>query len=282
MEVMRDEFGFIDITELKPLTREFDHFWIEYNDKKYYFKKTKISENYNELIAEELAKDFKIPCAHYDLAIYNDSTGVISENILNEFDKYISIENILKEYFKDLEVVDKRNNLEDIWNAIDYKYNDPVLTKRLMDQLVNIFMFDSLIGNIDRHVDNYGIIENDLGVNFAPLFDNEKMLSSSIYDGGYSLGIDKDDYFFNEIDFEPDRNFLKKFFFVSSSEYIDYYKSKLHIISEENIDKVLKRVEIRTNSEITETLKKQIKDKFNKNRNMINNVLEQTKQRKLV
>lgn len=277
MEKYRNENGFIDISNLKSNSK-FYSFWFEYDGIKYYFKKRRSSlDVYNELIAEELAKDFDILSAHYDLAIYNGNKGVISKNFISENDKYIPMKDILINHHEKLCKVDKLNNLEDIWETLEDRYKNEEIVEKLMNQLVDIFMFDSLIGNYDRHVSNLGIIENKNGVNFAPLFDNEKILSDSILNGVYSLGVDRDDYYLKILK----ENFLIKFFRVSIPEYIEYYKSKLWIISDENIDKVLKRVEDRTNSMINENLKQKIRDKFEINRNMIENVLDEINQRKL-
>ena len=41
--------------------------------------------------------------------------------------------------------------------------------------LSTTFIFDILIGNVDRHLFNFGIIECDNFVDIAPIFDNEKI-----------------------------------------------------------------------------------------------------------
>lgn len=54
-----------------------------------------------------------------------------------------------------------------------------------------LYNFDVLIGNSDRHTENYGLFITDADVSFAPLFDHENMLDDrAIYDGEYCLGID--------------------------------------------------------------------------------------------
>lgn len=49
-------------------------FSFDYHGETYYYKFTnaKNSSPYNELVAEELAKDFGIPCVSYDLAVLGD------------------------------------------------------------------------------------------------------------------------------------------------------------------------------------------------------------------
>ena len=112
MEKYRNKNGFIDISDLKKDARYYS-FWFEYEGYKYYFKKRKNAlDLYSELIAEELAKDFNIPSAHYDLAVYNEKTGVISKNVISDDDNYISMRKILINHYKDSCIVDTVNNLE--------------------------------------------------------------------------------------------------------------------------------------------------------------------------
>jgi len=57
-----------------------------FNKYKFLFKKIYPGtyEDYAELISSEIAKSLCIPCAEYDLALYNGEYGVITYNFLNE------------------------------------------------------------------------------------------------------------------------------------------------------------------------------------------------------
>lgn len=279
MEILRSIDGFIDISNFKKLYGNF----YQNNDKIYYFKEVDNSNMiYNELIAEEIAYDYKIPCAHYDLAILNGNKGVISECFIPKNGKFFKMKEVLESCFENIELDNKRNNLQDIWYALEFRYKNINIVKKIMNQVVNMFMFDTLIGNMDRHYLNYGIIEEDGDINISPLFDNERMLTyCSIYFGGYSLGIDKNDCFLNGLNLEYDDNYLLKFLSVSASEYKDYYMSKLWIISDENIDRIFKRVENRTNTKIDNDIKNDMKKKFKINRNMIEGILKTFENKKL-
>lgn len=273
MENKRDKFGFIELEKLEYDTLECLNsytgaFSFNYDNRKYFFKKCEtISQIYNELIAEEIAIQFGIPCAHYDLASKDGFIGTISENILEENDRYIGIEQILKQIYKKDNVFEY-NNLKDIWIALCLIYNkETVLT--LMNELVNIFIYDILIGNIDRHIGSYGIVENEYGIHFSKVFDNERMLSyGSINYGIYSLGIDRNDYHptINGYHCNED-NFIKKF--VDYCESSNRIEEKLKIISEDNIEQILQTVEKRINAPIQSVIRKKIKSEFIVNLNMI-------------
>jgi len=282
MELIRDNLGFINlnnsIVEKSKLCNTHKVFSFIYNNKIYFYKTIDRVENiYNELIASELAKDYKINSLDYDIATYNEHIGVISENFITNNIKYIPMEHILISVYGD-EFIDSKNNLEDIWVALDVYYKNSNITKILMDKIINIFIFDILIGNIDRHSLNYGIITKDEFIDIAPVFDNEKMLDeSSIYYGDYSLGVDKNDYSVYTRQLSDDNNYIYKFINISDDIYYELLKEKLEIINSENINKVLSVVERKIETKIPELIRKSIVDKFDINRNMINNVINNKK-----
>ena len=83
---MRDNFGIINLDELLLYDlneiKEYKLYSFNYQEKKYFFKAvSKMDKLYNELIGEALAKKVHLSCAHYDLAEFNNTIGVYSENI---------------------------------------------------------------------------------------------------------------------------------------------------------------------------------------------------------
>ncbi|MBE6160515.1 MAG: hypothetical protein E7157_05680 [Lactobacillales bacterium] len=271
----RDSLGFInlDLIDKKDVihTSSFRKINFIYNNEKYYYKRCKgILNCYYELIAHEIAKQMNLESCNYDLATYVDELGVVSKNFLKENDEIIRLETLLCEVYKDKEI-SKYNNLKDIENALNVKFGNNI-TIKLMEQLIKIFIFDVIIGNIDRHMDNMFLVENKT-INFSPIFDNEKMLSSASIDMGiYSLGIDRDDYKYSEEDYNCSDNFIYKFI-EEYSEYKDMLISSLNIIEDDNLDIIFSNIEFKINSTIDDNIKRIIKEKFKKNREMIKNVL---------
>lgn len=277
MNFIRDDFGFIDLDIIKFSRKtnvSKNVFFFEYMGELYFYKVIRELENiYNELIASELALKYKLDCLDYDIAIYDETIGVISKNFIQQNKRYIPMEEILKRVYK-IDNVAQKNNLEDIWYAIDLYYQDFNITKRLMDKIVNIFIFDILIGNVDRHLFNFGIIECDNFVDIAPIFDNEKMLSeSSIYYGDYSIGICESDYSYCIRQLEPIDNYIYKFINISDIRYKHLLKEKLEIISQKNISEIILKVENKINSKIPKPIKDKIIKRFYINNKMINSIL---------
>lgn len=265
MNTIRDDFGAVDldllykdnqIKVIKPFLGS--HAIIEYQNSIYYLKYIKsLYTLYNEMLAEFLAEDYGINVTYSDIFTYDGNYGMMSKEIKNNNDLYIPMTDIIE---------DHQNNLEDIWYGLCKKYNDQNIVEQLMEQIVNLFIFDVLLSNSDRHISNYGLIKNDKTISLAPIFDNEYVLSS--LEGYYSLGIDSNDY-------RNDQgiHFLLKFLEISDSRYIKLIKSKLWIISKENVLRTIERIEKRIGSSMQQNIKDEIIYKFNSHRQVINNIL---------
>ena len=175
------------------------HLEFDYNGETYFYKYNENINPYNELVAEELAKDYGISCVSYDLATLNRVKGVISRNYQKKNVNYIFAKDILSDAFDGFNDgkclnIDEYNNLDSIWAAIDYRYrgrkNKANITYHLMKQIVDIFLFDIIICQYDRHNYNWEIMEEGDNINISPLFDNERILEYREEDAFVSLSID--------------------------------------------------------------------------------------------
>ena len=234
-----------------------------YNGKKYYCKKSNNIDNiYNELIACRIGKAMGISCCEYYPAEYNGFVGVVSEYYENP--KAISIEDYLKGKFKtDFSI---HNNIIDLRDCF-YMDFDELTANRLTNDLIDIFMFDAIIGNADRNITNYMIIIDGENTRFAPLFDCENMLDdNAIYDGNYSLGVDEKDYKNKE-----ENNILYKFLDWSDIEIYKRFLRYLELIKEEQIKEIFEN--IGKSMIIEDSIKNKILKKFEINRSMITNYI---------
>lgn len=230
------------------------------NNRKYFFKTKNKKSIVKELLGEELAKNFGLNYVHYDYAEYKNNKGVVCEDFVKNSTYTNFIEILLYEYDKEYFKRDTCN-LYDIWNALYNKYKDEKLVYKLMNQLTDIFLFDFLIGNNDRHDGNIGVLENSEDINITPVFDNEELLKNTI--DYYSI-LKVDDEKINDW-----KDSLLKFLLHSTKEYKEKLKEKICIIDEENIDNAIERVEKRLNEELDENLKIELKGLFSKRKNEI-------------
>lgn len=254
---------------------EFDEFaknksFILLDSKKYYYKDTNISEMFNELIGSVIAEEYGIDHLKYINVVNEDGFfGVISEDFANDF-TYLSMDSV----FKDIIGLDyignyqKYNNLKDINLSIETKFN-----LDLSDFVSELFLFDSLTANSDRHPSNYGFLIKDGIVKPAPVFDNEMLLSEDGLDSLYGIKVNRNDGY--PYDYDIESNYLYKFF-QNYGQYKDFYFSKLPIISDTNILRIIERVEDESKTLIPKVLKKGIIENFKCNNRMINEVMKKT------
>jgi hypothetical protein len=234
-----------------------------YNGKRYMYKISKSGEFYNEIVAEKIANRLDIPCCHYILTHYNDKTGVSTElfDRTNYIDLYyilkcvygkVTYHGLLDEKRHDYKYKTK-NNLEDIWYALDTVFatrkNSQEIVEDLMSKIVKVFLFDMIIANSDRHAENIGFIVTENSVDLAPLFDNDFMLSEfALYDHDYSVYVEGNDYlttkeFINRDNNKKYPNTLEKFFNISATEYEDEIKEMLEVISKESLEDIFSELE---------------------------------------
>lgn len=212
-------------------------------DTKYYFKEMPIRELIHELVALKIGNLVDIPMVELEVAILNQTYGTLSKNFQQPGDKKVALPNVLGEYFEssiddedsllDFLTLKKLNNLEDIWFALEEKYQDTAMVAATMNSIVDIFCFDMLTGQSDRHLGNIELLENNGRIRVAPCYDN-----SSIYGGNRSLlGIDFDDFGTSS---EAEK--LAKFLTISSQEFVDRFFTMHQKLEQVGIDAILNSV----------------------------------------
>lgn len=138
------------------------------DDSLYYFKQSfnKGNRNYkyefwSEIIASEIGIELKFDILKYSIAIKNNEIGCISKSmILEETEELIEGGKYLQAF--DTTFQPENNKLRSLYNfklIIDslFFFNQNKFTKDIIETIV----FDALIGNSDRHQENWAIISNN-------------------------------------------------------------------------------------------------------------------------
>ena len=232
----------------------------------YYFKEVPNRELVMEMISKSIAFLLGIPYLKESIAILNDKYGLLSKSYLKDDDKSYNLHNLMQNYFyenNDDELLDYRklaslNNLEDIWFALEDRYEDKNIVKNLMDGITNIFMFDLLVGESDRTLRNIEIIESYNTVTLTPLYDTSSILA----DKSTALGVDEDDYL------KCDLDKLDKFIENSDTSYKEKFYSYLNTLDSIGIEKIIEETERENDFIIDNNLKNEIITKFNSRINM--------------
>jgi len=122
-------------------------------------------EFWSEILASEIGKELGFNTLEYNIAYYNEEIGCLSKSMVN------TNENILSEGIKYLRGFDPNYNPENKESYSQYTFHfiekalEEYRLKDKMKHLVMTIIFDSLIGNGDRHQENWGfIIPNIQGI----------------------------------------------------------------------------------------------------------------------
>jgi len=253
-----------DISSIKGSSKAIS---FELFDEIYYFKFYKSISPYNEIVAKELANDFGLPAVKYDLAILGNEKGVLSQNFRKKNAKYISGFDLLNNFgyigFGD------DHNLENIWDSLEYRYknspNKNEIVKKLMNKIVNIFIFDIIICHYDRHSLNWEIEESENSIDIAPIYDNERLLMTKGDKAWVSLTVDGEDS-----NLKKNLQFFKS---ISEESFTNLIKDKMWIIGEENLNNIFKRIEDKTNYPMPLELKEYYLEEYKNHKTLLENIL---------
>lgn len=175
----------------------------------YYFKRSQFKpgkdykyEFWSEIIAYEVGRYLKFNVLRYDIAIDGDIMGCLCETMIDP-DKEDLIEGL-----RYLQAYD--DTFDPANTALRKQYTFQLIEKSLqffslgkfIDQIVEIIVFDSIIGNSDRHQENWAFIDEysdikelveamsepgDVWEAWRFSYQNPKVMAP-IYDNGSSLG----------------------------------------------------------------------------------------------
>lgn len=293
----------IDGCRCEVVNEEKGHYFVYIDGEEYFYKL--ITYHYKELVAYYGAKMMGIDCSFYDLAVLDKEIGYISKSFRKDNVRFILGEDILNDYLKgerifkeglvrNIDVInnmgvkalgidnlndyiedcylesDDLNNLEIIWQALEYRYGDKINISKVMEQIILMYIFTIIFYDTDKQSSNWGILESDDDINLVPLFDNEFILNNSY--AGVSLSVNFNDYNFDVTDSLI--NFLK----ISSKEFYDLFVLKFEMV-EGNIERIFELVEMQIGVKIPDYDKDNMRMMFNDNCSYIRYILDGFKTR---
>lgn len=257
---------------------------IIYNNEEYYLKDIKnLITMYCELIAQNLLDVLGIPHVKYYLAKFYDKAYLLSKTFKKKGNNYISGYKILDDYKTFLQKkydINDMNNLEMIWNALSYRYNNiygkekgNIIVAKLMDELTTIFSFDVVIDNEDRHQSNWLIEEGKDHISLSKVFDNEYMLNSYLDKdslNSFALGI----YYEDTSQFLNYSQMIKNYVRDSATEFIDKLWYIYNKLDYNTFLECLLKVEKEYSLEIEPEIKTLLLTSYQKHHKLIGQILK--------
>ena len=142
-------------------------------------------EHWAEKIAAEIAQVLDIPHARVELAVCRGYQGTIAESFVTPQQTLVHGNELLtlavSDYNPDQRRRPSQHNIDNIFRILKHLCTGmgPGFSDKLKTQFANYLILDALIGNTDRHHENWGVlldVDEDTLLGLAPSFDHASSL----------------------------------------------------------------------------------------------------------
>lgn len=167
-------------------------FWFIYNEKRYLFKegRNNTGENWAEVVVADLCEFLNIPHAPYYLGKVKDRHGVITPSIVPQTGMLIPGNEILAKidsrYDGSLKYKARLHKVSTVLAALkSFGFEGEHLNTKISngaEMFVGYLMLDALVGNTDRHHENWAIISHGDKEYLAPSYDHASSLGRELRD----------------------------------------------------------------------------------------------------
>lgn len=177
-----------DVSE--QLGTKFKFGFVNEFQERFFFKEGRenTGENWAEKVCCELAEVIGLPHAQYDLAEWRKRAGVVTPLFVTEKERLILGNEILTPNIKRTQYRTKHHLVRKVTTFLKQEEIEPphsfINEKSLnaLDVFTGYLMFDTLVGNTDRHDENWGLILSERGLELAPTYDHASSLGREISD----------------------------------------------------------------------------------------------------
>ena len=149
-------------------------------------------EHWSEKVAAEVADLLNIPHAAVELAICKGKRGSTTESFVHHGSELFHGNQVLAGKVLGYDPEKKSRNVDhtltNIWRAIDSVFASPEDIEKAKLQFTEYLILDALIGNTDRHHENWGVLRERVDDKWqdalAPSFDHASALGRELLDVG--------------------------------------------------------------------------------------------------
>lgn len=156
------------------------------------------TEHFSEKIASELAQKINLECAKVELGIYNSQIGSFNYQINQDDEILIEGIQLINKYYPNY-------NSDTLYDSKNEEYYSLDMILKSLEQynfrrdFFKIVVFDFLIGNTDRHQNNWAILQSDKNTRLCPLYDNGSSLCCYIQESQIDSYLGNDKMRFNSL-----------------------------------------------------------------------------------
>ena len=147
-------------------------------------------QHWAEKIAAEVASRLGIIHAKVELAEFQGKQGTVTESFARGGRELVHgnqmLERAVHGYDPDKKFGQSNHTLANIWQVMDSVFVEPEAARRAKLHIAEYMILDALIGNTDRHHENWGILRKRAGERWkgfvAPSFDHASSLGRELQD----------------------------------------------------------------------------------------------------
>lgn len=177
-------------TQLEQLGTKTKFWFRDQNGQSMLFKEGRpgTGENWAEKVCCEICGLLDMPHAAYELAVWKERKGVVSPMFVPEGGRLVCgnelLAKIINDYAEGKRYKVRQHTVRTVMAVLSMsgvgmplEWNAPATIKDAAGVFVGYLMLDALVGNQDRHHENWGLVLTpDSGVFFAPTFDHASSL----------------------------------------------------------------------------------------------------------
>ncbi|MDL5047509.1 HipA domain-containing protein [Oscillatoria amoena NRMC-F 0135] len=173
-------------------------FWFKRNGENWLFKEARknTGEDWSEKLASEIASLLELPTHHAELAIWEEKRGCAVKSFINQNESVLVHGNellggLITGYDKEKERGQSDHTFDNIVKVIETLFPVGPLRFDAATSMVGYLVFDALVGNTDRHHQNWGVLvkrkaipgqQEGFVVELAPTFDHASSLGRELTD----------------------------------------------------------------------------------------------------
>jgi hypothetical protein len=173
-------------------------FWFKLNGENWLFKEARenTGEDWSEKVASEIARLLGLPTHHTELAVWEGKRGCAVKSFLESNQSVLVHGNellggLITGYDKEKERGQADHTFDNIVGVIEKLFPTDKVRREMAYRMVGYLVFDALVGNTDRHHQNWGVLLErtsaagqtpGFGVQLAPTFDHASSLGRELTD----------------------------------------------------------------------------------------------------